>query len=62
MKTDRNTTVLFHLMVTSLRSLVFVGVMAAATLMVMESQSSLSMGDTIDHLTSLGQSFGDSLN
>ncbi len=62
MKTDRNTTVLFHLMVTSLRSLVFVGVMAAATLMVMESQSSISMGDTINQLSDLGQSFGDSLN
>ena len=61
MKTDRNTTVLFHVVVTSLRSLVFVGVMAAATLMVMETQS-VSMGDTIDNLTSLGQSFGDSLN
>lgn len=61
MKTDRNTTVLFHVVVTSLRSLVFVGVMAVATLMVMETKS-VSMGDTIDNLTSLGQSFGDSLN
>lgn len=59
MRADKNTTVLFHVMVSSLRSLVFVAVMAAATLIVMETQS-ISMGNTIEELTSLGHSFADS--
>lgn len=61
MKADKETTILFHLVVSGIRSLVFVGAMAFVTLSVMELQS-VGVGQTLIQLESLGQSFGDVLN